>query len=791
MKTTAGDPAAFISSPMAAPAPVVTATNNIGTPQTASSLSSTAAASSNLLLRHETFTEAVPLALSSMAHANMYLDNHHGVLDGIAQVVHHSLLQCVNYARMVHPVESHRQKEEWTMRDLGTSRLGWMPIKEEPPSNGGSLESDDIPPALRKIKFQRCYSRNALIYLKPLQQKRQHAAASMPFPAAPFEQQQQQQPNAEAAAELARVQSWTQDESVLGRISLLYISTEPLTQGELDGTDRDDDMPVCLLYKALVEYRTLPPTGNIQAVQAEELSMLSFGGSIDDNVKYGALVSLYDEHAKYVLEIYSSRCKKYKFDLMDSTLSNGTIPTLPASREGDPFVKSLCVTVTDHAPHGKQAPLLQVEGNGQAPLGGSTVGRKGKDDDNDEIMTDENTEHSKTNAVSIGTAASVTKTTTSAAARKDKFAVTRMNLLLDGKLRRGNDFSLLPGFDDVVSDICSTFLLLNPDPAMLGMVIGAPSGHALLLNPSLAGRVYINGRYVTTWGKDASIGSHGVALFGMDLQNVPVWHGKIVDYEAFKSAYAVLLSEVLIDARLSHLDIATKLLYRLMIGRDPGQDEGLYDDGEASEGRADVNVDCLESQVLSSSLYDRVGIAPKALATRFAVEFGKEAFPCAPHEFHWVSTMLPDRQPVAAPQRLISILRRGGYFDTQRTVDDIWFADARSPRKGTEDELVKAVVVLLEQAGCGDVAYEQIVLTSAAVNGDIIVRKSVCRLNVPEQTYCVNDKFLGIAVNEYMDNENSMAWNAAQVKAYLLGMYIAREHPDGRVLPRYLLRVRR
>jgi hypothetical protein len=291
----------------------------------------TAATSSSTRL--ESFTEAVPLSLSSMAHASVPLED--GVLDGIKQMLHHTLLSCVNYARIVHP------PHQWTFRDLTTSKFAWEPHKSTASKNasshaastnntttttssnaeglGGSKgnhnnnsnnsqtnNSNDasskkrvatttttttttttgldaiqqMPWALQKMQFKHEYTRNALIYLQ----------AALPA-------------DLTVATEMAQLPTWYDQVGVLGRVSLRYLSTEPLTQGEMDGTDTDD-MPPCILYKIEVEYRSLPPTGNQQAVQAEELSMLSFGGSVDDDVKYGALASLYDEHAKYVLEIF-------------------------------------------------------------------------------------------------------------------------------------------------------------------------------------------------------------------------------------------------------------------------------------------------------------------------------------------------------------------------------------------------------------------------------------------------------------------------------------------------------
>lgn len=669
--------------------------------------------------RHETFTEAVPLSLSSMAHASIPLDN--GVLDGISQVLQHTLLQCVNYARTVHA------PHQWTVRDLCTSANCWKPVKES------TYRAQDLSLPLSKMQFEHFYSRNALICLKPLLQ-------------VPVEEE-----------DMGISQDWTEHASILGRISLLYITTEPLTQGELDETEIDDDTPPCILYKVMIEYRSLPPTGNQQAVHAEELSMLSFGGSVDDDVKYGALASLYDEFAKYVLEIYSVRGKKYKFDLMDATLSDGNLPRLPACRDDDPLIKSLCVTVTDHQQYEQHV-----------------VSKNGSNDNTESKKEEEegNMESDSSSGV-------------------PKFAITLINLLLEGKPRKGSDFSNLPAFNEITNCISGAFLLLNPKPPL--MVTVAPSGHTLLLDPEMAGRIYINGRYVTTWGMDTRIGSHGVALFGMDLLSVPFWHGRIVDYEALKTAYASLWHEVLIDARLEQLDIAGKLLHRLMKGKDKVEEDELYDEDDAmldsEEGTGDAEEDCLESHVLSSRSYDRLGISCRALATRFFLEYGNDAFPCSPHETQWVRSILPDRKPIATPQRLLSILRRGGFKDAQSTADELWFTNARSPKKGLEQDIISSALLFLEQAGCGDIAMEQICVTPAAILGDIVYKKQTCRFHVPEQTYYVHEKFFDIAVNEYVDYENTSSSDPARIKSHLLALFLAQEHPDGRVLSRYMLRV--
>ena len=644
------------------------------------------------------FTEAVPLSLSSMAHLSMPLED--GVLDGVKQVLQHTLLSCVNHARAKYAPHN------WTFRDLGTSPFAWEPREGEDPT--------DLPQALSKAGFKHQYHRTAFIYLK--------AAITSPIT---------------QEVERSYFKDWSAQREILGRASLLYATTALMTKDELNGTEKDEDTPKCVLYKVLVEYRSLPATGKKVAVQAEELSMLSFGGSVDDDVKYGALASLYDANAKYILEIYSVRGKKYKFDLMDSTLSDGTVPRLPIRKinddpnDMDPFVKSLCVTVSDH----------------------------------DTAAEGEN-------------------------------AVTRINLTLEGNLRGGT----MPEPHAMAQEIQDTFLTLNASPP--AQAIAIPSGHSLLLDPSEAGKVYINGRFATIWGQDPRVGSHSPALFGMDLQSIPYWHGRILDFDVLKKCYAQLWQEIMTDARLFHMNIGGRLLSRLINGRDPlneeedseDTDQSLDDDDdEEKKPRLNTDMDCLESQVMQSSVYDPVGISAKALATRFKLEYGAEGFPCLVHEIDWVKDRLPGRVPVVVSQRVINVLRRGGYFDAKRTSDEVWFSESHPAEEGSDEEyIVNMAVKLLNEAGCMDVTPNLVVVFSGHGISDPVQKRGLVRFNRAMRQYHVNATFFNLDVAELQDDmsidEDAEADRASL--AYLLGLHIAGEHPNGSHLLSYALKHR-
>jgi hypothetical protein len=222
------------------------------------------------------------------------------------------------------------------------------------------------------------------------------------------------------------------------------------------------------------------------------------------------------------------------------------------------------------------------------------------------------------------------------------------------------------------------FFVWEDDPVC---ATALPSQQTLLLEKQ---GVYINGR----WMPHAELLP---ALFGFNLDGIPSWHGRIQDLNAVKQAYATLWQEVMIDARLVRLNIASTLLDRLMNGIDNDND----DDDE------DTNDECLESQLMASPLYDPVGICAKALATRFAQEFGKSAVPCLAHEVEWYKNRMGHKTPVVVPQRVINVLRRGGYFDLQRDTNEVWFMEhVRAAAEGNETRAVGEALEMLREAGC-------------------------------------------------------------------------------------------
>ena len=737
------------------------------------------------------FTEAIPLSLSSMAHTALPLED--GLLDGLKNTIQHTLWSSLSYARKAFG-------QNYAPVDLATSSEAWKPTKLT------NLSPDDaIPSNLKKEHgFQHVYQRTALVYLKP-------AMSKAPIPG-----------------------DWTEDPAALARIIFLYATTDEMTPEELNvaeyesedallakqqkakkkkgkkrsaeeiSNENDEDATPpppkhVILYKATVEYRSLPATGNQSAVAAEELSMLSFGGSlVDDDVKYGALASLYDDNAKYVLEILGVRGKKYRLDLMDATLSNGTVPSLPSrnpmalvgrevSRRGrksgaviptDPFVKRLCVSVTDHEPSTKDASKTNVSEEEEKKTGANGVNHK-----------------------------------------NPPYSMTTMRLSLEGGFRIPHLLNAtdLPAPNYYPSQIEKAFLSLRSGDAQPNIVTSMPSGHRLLLDPSEAGKVYIHGRYVTTWGKDPRIGGamNCTALFGMDLHSVPYWHGRIADYDQLMVVYATLWTEILTDAKLISKNIGGLLLSRLITGHDPivededSEEESDSDDDDSDSDdeeeepatmRLNTDMNCLESQVMSSSKCDPVGISAKALATKFQNEYAMEGYPCLAHEIDWVKDRLPGRVPVVVPQRLISVLRRGGFFDIKRTSEEVWFSESRVAKEGTDEEaIVNRTCELLTEAKCNDVKPSSIVFGGNVDLEDPVQTKGLVRINRLLRQYHVNESFLTMDLQQLASGDDAMDEDTGKEEteeskkkriealAMILGMHIAREHPDGNVSMRYML----
>lgn len=607
-----------------------------------------------------------------------------GVLDALSQLLQHTFTACVNYARAT-------TRHKYTFRDLScTEWTANLCLREQQQDEGeGDDRDDDLPPQLKHTYVKEC-----LIYITP--------------------------PDALPPANLnASMDSWLEQEHVLGKISLWYASESLLSQDDL--VDEEDEFdpssdaaalssePKALLYKAWIEYRSLAPKGSREALEAEELSMMCFGASVDDELKYGALAGLDDKHGKYCTELQSVRGKSYRFDVLDGVLADDTIPK--SNWKDQPFSKNLCVTVTG------------------------------------DVLKDQNT--------------------------------TCLELRLEGppKTLEG-----LPDFHFHTRQLSKQFLVFHR-PLLAATAL--PCRQSLLLQPHLAGRVYCNGQYITTWGKDPRIGTHQPALFGVDLHSIPVWHGRIVNYEVLKREYANMWQEITIDARLAPLNLNGMLLNRLLYGKDEpdvGYDDGEYDEADEEDAPpVDTSVETLESQVMSNGTYDPVGICAKALATKFAQEFGRNAFPVVKVDVPVVQRYLGHRTPVEVPQRLLSVLRRGGYFDWKRTMEEIWFTDnVRQSRAGAETTLVEEAVENIHQA-CADDPYLTEDLSAQHVQWvDFVDVTSGGRIVDPDPAKHFNLVRYHEPLRQFYLHDS-----LASASPLRIGWILANAHPDGTVAEKY------
>ena len=170
------------------------------------------------------------------------------------------------------------------------------------------------------------------------------------------------------------------------------------------------------------------------------------------------------------------------------------------------------------------------------------------------------------------------------------------------------------------------------------------------------------------------------------MVNVPTSRSKngitIADFDVLKRAIGTLIQECLVDASQGHKQIGSKLLNRLVHGKDSSM--ALVASGDVTDGAVVQSLStpsliagaCLGSEVMSNRKYDPVGISCKALATRFSIMYGKQGFPTLACDERYVREKLgPHRNPIIVSQRALDVLRRGGLFDIATTEDKLWFSN--------------------------------------------------------------------------------------------------------------------
>ena len=110
--------------------------------------------------------------------------------------------------------------------------------------------------------------------------------------------------------------------------------------------------------------------------------------------------------------------------------------------------------------------------------------------------------------------------------------------------------------------------------------------------------------------------------------------------------------------------------------------------------------------------------------------------------------------------------------------------------EGFETEVVNTAVQFLETAGCTDVGTDEIIIVSPPKSAsNVIGNDLVCRYNVGTQQFYVQEHFMTTPVEELYGDASDRS-DPVRIKGYLLGMYIAKAHPFGKILARYVIRNR-
>ena len=322
------------------------------------------------------------------------------------------------------------------------------------------------------------------------------------------------------------------------------------------------------------------------------------------------------------------------------------------------------------------------------------------------------------------------------------------------------------------------------DPTLIA--VGIRCKHELLLDADEVGKVYVNGTLTVDCaakpGKSNSpiaggdaLGAH--LLFGVDftLPSFKAASGSLPAKDTLEREYGNLLIDSLIDASQFDLDVAGKLLNRLINGKtelETDDDAGQSNDNLSGNKRArfhdslpaaernmaikfdDTSKPCLESISLSSSAIDPVGIGSKALGTKFRLLHGTEVFPCeiGSDESARLKKMLGAQKTAKiVPRRARDVLKRGGFLGLNTMAAFTW-GDAAASWDGDHTIAMRAAdalqgaMKLLKDSGT-DIKANKIKFVSRRsleppdnTAGD--VSKLRCWYDPSSECYYVNDVIL-------------------------------------------------
>merc|ERR1719232_57547 len=266
------------------------------------------------------------------------------------------------------------------------------------------------------------------------------------------------------------------------------------------------------------------------------------------------------------------------------------------------------------------------------------------------------------------------------------------------------------------------------------------SGGDILLHPQFAGKLFCRGVF--------ACGCRN--LLGIDLDfHLSRDKNKPFDLHRLKTAYGRLLHEVLTDASQAHKNVALQLIERMKTCHRP----------------------TLESDVITDSDFDPVGIAAKAIATKFRQINGNQAMPCRDQkDFNFIQKHLPKKTPIVVSQYLLECLYRGGYrrpyeeLESYFSVENISPIDTNHP---TTDAIITQAIRNLKLCG-----YDNMITRYSLIFVDhnrLASSKQICRYSIDQNVFFISDLLLS---QEYYGGIHA----SLDYMAFMLGYHMSREH---------------
>lgn len=259
------------------------------------------------------------------------------------------------------------------------------------------------------------------------------------------------------------------------------------------------------------------------------------------------------------------------------------------------------------------------------------------------------------------------------------------------------------------------------------LVVKGFSGGEILLAPHYAGRLFCKGVFAAECRN----------LLGIDLDfQLSRDKNKPFDFDALKLSYGKLLFEVLIDASQAHKNVAHQLIERM---------KGYHKRS-------------LEAEVITCEICDPVGIASKALSTKFRMIHGEEAFPCLKNEVPFVYKHFPLRTPIPISKFLLDCLHRGGYLPPMETLISYFSANNTSPIDISDYEnIISQALHNLKSTGY-DLSRSSLIFIDHTT---LPSKKLLCQ--------CINGHYY---VSDFLLLQN---YGSLDHQAYMLGYHISLE----------------